>query len=376
MRKVLLLLIGIISLIGLSGVSAQATPIQFCGDLAKADCELLTASSKAMQALQSAGMHFQLDFAMDGLPTTPRSVSFTLIGDGAFTVDSKRLSALGDPSKLTQNMQEFPKLVEEVFKAIAADVTLLLRFPDSLVNLASRSGSALPSKVGLSVRMVDGYGYVNLNKLAELDTSGTLPRGWYGIDLAGFYRRALEDQMGSLGALPNTNNLSADPQLLATYVKIERLADAQRAGQTLAVFKSTYDLGAAFANPTMQRMLRQQLEGNNAFRGMNMDQIMTMYERLFQGFVFDVTQHIGLEDKYVHQMTMKLDWKPDFSALAPLMGSSATASLPRLTFRMDLQAELNQFNQTPAITAPPNATIIPIDTLLPGRRTALLRPTA
>jgi hypothetical protein len=371
---ILTLLLAAFALLG-GVVSAQDFPV-FCGDLSDDDCTLLTEATETMRGVESAIFHLDFDFAMSGLPDSAMdSINFQIGGDGAFAVDGDALSTLGafymSPEDIVENIEELPAMFEEAIQAISADVTLVIEIPPELSEL---SPTAMPEQVSLSARLVDGFAYVNLDKLAELDTSGSMPRGWQGIDLAGLYRDLLEQQIpsmnGLLSSMTGFGSMSAftDPEYLATFTTVERLDDSEVDGQAAAAFETTLDYGALFSDPTMLDVMRSSLEGMGGFGGTKpdretIDMMMNMYATMFDGLELEMTQTVGLDDHYVHQLGVFMDWTPAFGAM---MGMSS-ANMPEMRFVMDVHVDLARFNDAPEISAPEDVTIYPIEGLLSRR---------
>jgi hypothetical protein len=370
---ILTLLLAAFALLG--GVaSAQDFPV-FCGDLSDDDCALLTEATETMRAVESAIFHLDFDFAMSGLPDTAmESINFQIGGDGAFAVDGDALSALSafsmSPEDLLENIEELPAMVEEAIQAIAADVTLVIEIPPEL---SEQSPTPLPERVSVSARLVDGFAYVNLDKLAELDMSGSMPRSWQGIDLAGLYRSLLERQMpsmnGMLSSMAGFGSMSAftDPEFLSSFTTVERLEDSEVDGQAAAVFETTLDYGALFSDPTMLDIMRSSVEGMGGFGGTKpdpetIDMMMTMYATMFDGLELEMTQTVGLDDHYVHQVGVFMDWTPAFGAM---MGVSS-ANMPEMRFVMEVHVDLARFNDAPEISAPEDAHIYPYEGMFPS----------
>ncbi|MEO8611144.1 MAG: hypothetical protein ABI690_24825 [Chloroflexota bacterium] len=368
MRKTLLLLVFMLAVFG--GVaSAQELPTTFCGKLSDADCGILTDSGAAMRGLHSAAFNFQLDVNLTNVPeSNTTDVHFKLTGNGAYAITPEALSALMlSPSEMLQNMDKMPQILEDAIKAISADTTLILFLPP---NLPGRN-EPLPDKVGLSLRMVDGIGYANLDKLAGLDSTGDMPHGWVGVDLAGYLQQSMNAQAGAMSGLSgmNLDTMSAltDPDFINSYMTVTRSDDTTIDGQNAAVFNQSIDLGALFSSDTFQKMIREQLNSSSSVTGMganNIDSVLSLYSTLFKGFVVNATQTIGLEDHFVHQINMTLDWALDFSGIASSFGDTgSTISTPPINISLNLQAGLSHFNNAPEITAPDNAVIMPLDKL-------------
>ncbi len=375
MRRSLLLLVLLLAVF--SGTAmAQDLPQTFCGDLAESDCSILTDSATAMRGLTSAAFNFQMDFGMSDIPEFDGDINFSLSGDGAYAIDPETLSALmASPEELMQNMENLPKILQDAIKAISADANLVMTLPQNLPDM----DRPLPNKVGLSLRMVDGIGYINLDKLAELDPSGDLPRGWQGLDIATLVGQALAQQTDMLEDMPNMGtsmdamSMFADPEFINRYITVTRAADVTVEGQSAAVFNMSIDLGALFSDPAYQEMLLGQIQSMTDSMGSSdmpsqsdLDDIMKLYSTLFDGFVFNTTQTIGLDDHYVYQAGMTLDWALDFSSMGAAFGETSSPKMPPININFDFQASLSQFNNAPEISAPEDAEMVPLGDLMGG----------
>lgn len=379
MRKSLLLLVLLLAVFSGSAM-AQEFPQTYCGDLAEADCSILTESVTAMQGLTSAAFDFQMDFGMSDIPDFDGDINFSLSGDGAYAFDAATLSALmaspADMMDMMQNMEELPQMLQDILKGISADANLVMTLPQNLPD----TDRPLPDKIGLSIRMVDGIGYVNLDKLAELDPSGDLPRGWQGLDIATLAGQALAQQSDSLSEMPNMDmnmdmmSMFANMEFVNDHITVTRAEDVTVEGQNAAVFNTSIDLGGLFSDPAYQEMLMGQIEtmtesmDSDAMPSQSdMDNIMTLYSTLFDGLEFNTTQTIGLDDHYVYQTAMTLDWALDLNSMGAAFGETSSANIPPINISFDFEANLSQFNNAPEITAPEDAQMVPLDGMMGGR---------
>jgi hypothetical protein len=275
---------------------------------------------------------------------------------------------------MMQNMEQLPQMMETILTGISADTTLLLFLPQNLPDM----DEPLPEKVGVSMRLVDGVGYINLDKLAELDTSGEMPRGWIGLDLADFMSQALAAQsdmldempMGSMDMNMDMYSMFADPEFMSSYMTVTRGADTTVDGAAAAVFEMDIDLGALFSSETYQQMLRDQIAtmmdqmGDSGLSSSDFEDVMSLYSTLFDGFAIHTTQTIGLNDHYVRAIGATLDWTLDFSEMGAAFGAMDELDMEPITLNVDFQAGLSQFNNAPTITAPEDAMIVPLESLL------------
>lgn len=375
MRRSLLLLVLLLAVF--SGTAmAQDLPQTYCGDLSESDCSILTESATAMRGLTSAAFDFQMNFGMSDIPDFDGDINFSLSGDGAYAFDAATMSALmASPADMMQNMDNLPQVVEDVLKGISADANLLMTLPQNLPDM----DQPLPSRVGLSLRMVDGIGYINLDKLAELDPSGDLPRGWQGLDIATLAAQALAQQSDSLNNMPNMGmntdmmGVFANQEFINRHLTVIRAEDTTVDGQIAAVFNTSVDLGGLFSDPAFQELLvgqiqsmTESMDSGDMPSQSDMDDILKLYSTLFDGFVFNSTQTIGLDDHYIHQTAMTLDWALDLSSMGAAFGGSSSTRIPPINISFDFEANLSQFNNAPEITAPEDAQMVPLDELMGG----------
>lgn len=334
-----------------TGVSAQDAP-SFCGGLSEPDCSILTDSQETMGALESAAAKFKLDMTFSGIPDAPGTVTISLLGDGRYTITNA--DAL---QNFAANMSDDPAgAMEDLFKAFSLGGTFILQLPADLM------GEDKPNRGAFSVRLVDGFVYANFDKLVELIGGSSRPSGWMGFDLAGFYGR-LFDQMG--GNLGRTQNPPDNIDVISDFVTIERIEDVEADDQNFATFRYTIDYGELLSNESFRNAIRNQLENTDTMGQIDVDAVMDLYAQAFDAMELEVTQMVGLEDHYVHHLALQLDWTLDMAALGAVIGRS-TAGMSNITINMSMDADLSQFNEAAPIEAPENATIFPIDSMLPA----------
>lgn len=369
MRKLTLLLL-LVSLMA-AGVTAAQGEV-YCGDLSEVDCALLKDSQVVMQELESAGLQVAVDFSMNNPEPergAPNTINFQLELDGAYAVDKAAMpEMLLKPEDLAANMEQFPALFEGLLTSIAADGNLVIHIPKEMAGL---SPAKLPEEVGLSFRLVDGVAYVNLEGIAELDRSGTVPKGWLGIEFAALYRKLLEQQGGgifdTLNMAPYMNLGSQMEETANQFATVERLDDITIDGQKAAVFKTTMDMEGMMNSPAFEGIIRAATtqsmmssgEMTEAEAEKAIEQMMPMMSQVFKGYTMEVTEAIGLEDHYSYQTTINMVMPMDMSKV------EGGPSKP-LDMRVNVQITMSQFNDAPEITAPEDATIIPMEGILEG----------
>jgi hypothetical protein len=366
MRKGFLLLAVLLTLSGV--IWAQDVEF-FCGDLNNADCDLLKESSATMSLLESAVFHFDFEFGFaDDSSLFGQGFNFRLVGDGSFLLDAAILEELNNNAEAMQNNPTLmAEMMQRAVQSISADMTVILEIPEEFASLMSTSSASIPSRIPFDLRLVDGFGYINLDKIAELDRSGQLEGGWYGLDIAGLYRAFLEVTPTTPQTQPPITNFSDFDSQFAT---LERIDDAEKAGQTLAVFHADYDIAAILQDPTFADAFKEGFAESMRAQGFTAREAERMAEQsiaLFETMTLAIRQSVGTEDKYLHNMTINFTWTPDMNALMAMAGAPGGSGFGSmdLEFTLDLSVDLSQFNDAPRAEAPENATIIPLRMLLP-----------
>lgn len=372
MRKIISLLVILCLTFGLGGtVLAQAEPPPvFCGDLSDSDCTILTDSAEAMRGLHSASAAFSLDASVGNLPEpSPDTIGINIAGVGAFSLGDDAMVLMTNPNALLENPEDLPQVIEQTLRAISADLTVTISLPEGTRALAEQNGGQeLPERVGFSMRMVEGIGYANLSKLAALDTSGTLPRGWMGTDVAELMRRVLEEalkQGTDLSTLNTTSTLDSQAmiELANSYLTVERVDDITIDGQDVAVFHTTADLQALLTSDEYRQLLQDQLEqAGTKITDRDLDQFIEIYQQLTDGLEIEMQQSIGLDDHFVHSSGFTVRWNLDLNSL--FGGMSGSSRQDPLDISLDFGLTLSQFDSVPTITAPDDAQVFPVDTVL------------
>jgi hypothetical protein len=371
MKQILriVLLLSVILLISSGLVKAQDPSKTFCGDLSKEDCALVTGSEAVMQSLDSHSFKLDAMMGLTGIPNMPTDkMNLHLTGSGALVTDHKALPDMSkfDPASLMKDQKAIFNLIAGAIPALSADLQFTLEIPAEIRKMPGNT--KLPETVKLSLRLVDGNFYVNTADLAMFMPQGKSPADWMGINLPDMITAILKQpnlstsmssMTGGMSMGTNMAGMFSDPKSLGTFIKIERLADAEVNSRKVAVFKTTLDYPAMFAMPGMQDMLKQQMNAaGTKMSDKDIKVIMDQIQGMAKGLQFSSTQNIDLETKYVHQTDINMVF--DFSSMKKQMGSA---------FVMSLNATVTQddFNSVPAITAPKGAMVIPVESFLPSK---------
>ncbi len=366
MRKIAiiaLLLIGCIS----GAAFAQETTPQFCGTLSPDDCAILSQSQQAMASLDSASVNMQIDLTITNVPDIDAPITLNITGSGAYSGLGKLRSDLSaaatDPSQL----------LVALLTDFNADLTITINLPPGtqrLLGLAIRD-----SQITFQERLVDGFGYLNMDSLQSLTRSSAL-RGWYGLDLANFVKSAIQQNpelfnnpmgdtgdTGSTGRMQDYQAMFGDPAFINRFIQIERTDDGS---SSIATFDITLNMGSLMGSHEFQELLRQQMQRQNP--SMDDDEIgqaTTISSQMFKGIDITLSEEIDTEDGYLH--SIKGSFLFDSSGMMATMGESGSGDkTPAPQFNLDFSYTYSDFNDAPAISAPPNPVIIPYQSLLRG----------
>ncbi len=163
---------------------------------------------------------------------------------------------------------------------------------------------------------------------------------WYGgqeeTDFSSFDTSALDfnSLMGSLG-IDLTN--------VATTTRGD---DAELHGQAMATFSTSIDIGqllnALLASPAVGEALG--MGGEEAMSPEELQMISAFLVPMLEGTSLDAEQWIGLDDGYVHEVSVNLVLSLDMTMFAPEAGA--------LTGELRFNMEMDSFNQPVDVTIP------------------------
>jgi hypothetical protein len=161
--------------------------------------------------------------------------------------------------------------------------------------------------------------------------------------------------------------------LLDPYIIVERLADEERGGASVAVFRTTLKLGKLVSSPDFTRLLRQAADAMVAAAGEEVDTqelgmsilgAQLLANMLAHATEFEIVQTVGLDAPYIYDNHVSLQL--DLSGLLMMVAMSGD-ELPaelrdaRPIFTFDMKASYSDFDAAPAVEAPENVEILPFD---------------
>ena len=374
---------------------AQDLPEPFCGKLTEEDCGILTSSQEAMQEVGSGVYNSEINFLLSGVPGLPvKEISFNVTQDATYALDPELSVQLAEmqtmtPEEMADNMEEMVDLLLEVYGSLAYDGVMHLTMPEELAAfISAQAQTKVPEEIQLQVRMVDGYGYLNLEDLAVFapDNADQL-QGWAGIDLLSIMKAGLQQslqqgamdtsQMGPMAGLSIGNLLGSEENraLIEPYIAVERQRDDTAGDQDVAVFQTTFNMGGFVGSPLFRDLVVSQLPTINQLAETNLTEqevteSLTMLSfvgpMLFTGLDFHSSRAIGLEDFFVYKSDFVFDW--DLSSLVGVarmvdsdgqMGLSTMLGDTAPVINFEVSTAASEHNTAPEITAPEDAQIIP-----------------
>ena len=364
MRKITLIALLIVCCFGGAAFAQEATP-QFCGTLAQDDCAILQKSQQAMAGLDSASFAAQVDITVSNVPDLKGPLTINITGSGSYggmgklrdDMTSAATTAATDPSQL----------IVKLLTDLDADFSITFNLsPEAMQQLGVQMRD---SSITVQERLVDGIGYLNLDTLqALMGSGGSSLKGWYGLDLANLVKAAIQqmpqmfnNSMGNMGMMQDYQKAFSDPDFMNRFVKIERSDDGST---STATFDITLNLGTLMGSPEFQSMMRQQMQTQNPSMSDDaMNQAMAMESQMFKGIDVKLSEDISSDDGYVQ--SIKGNFSFDSTGMMATMNNPSSASASATPkFSIDFTYTYSNFNDAPTITAPPNAIIIPYQSLL------------
>jgi len=382
---------------GIAQSDPPPLPPPFCGELSDADCQLLADAQELMSGVASMNMTLGLDAGLTGIPEVAdedlqfgMNLDMTMHLDPALNATMRTITAL-PPQELLEAMDEFSATVVEFYETLGMSMKMEMALPGLLrAALEAEEGVTLPDRIAMNVRIVDGYAYIDMDALAasfpemqaELEAEGI--DGWIGVDFAGQMERELS---GAIAA-PDVSTLQSMQMSLAfnqmmmdetmrglldPYIIVERLADEERNGAAVAVFRTTLDLGDLVADPDFTQLLRQAADTAVAMSGEPVDQqelgagilgVQLLANMLARAAEFEIVQTVGLDAPYTYDnnVFMQLDLS-SLIMMAAMSGEDIPAELraAKPIFTFDMNASYSDFDVAPAIEIPEDAEILPLD---------------
>jgi hypothetical protein len=396
MRKHVLTLFLVLALaLSTTGAAlAQELPEPFCGDLADEDCEVIQNSQAALLEVDSYTSTSELEFYLTGVPDLPvEELAFSWTQDVNIAMDPELMQEMAafmtmPPEEMMENTEAMTNFALEFYKGLDLDADFTLTMPEEIAELLSADSPVeIPAEISLQVIMVDGFGYVNTEDLAVFEPSIADMGEWVGIDFVGLMEMGFEQSMaaqdpmqqqgmmtgfavGSMFSSEEIRNLFED------YLVIERGNDAEVSGEDAAVFTTSFDFPGFVASEGLWNLLEENLDlinqlSETKFTAAELQQgrmaLTFLGPAIFQTLNLETSQTIGLNDYYPYASEFDLSW--DLSTVMQFAQSMQGGNTPRAgqapaaEFSLTMSTTNSDFNDAPAIEAPEDAFIVPLEAL-------------
>lgn len=340
MRKGLLLVMLLLTVVSGAALAQTTTADVYCGDLSADDCAILQQSQTAMHDLTAAAFNLFVDVQIEA---EGEQMPISLVGSGAYSgLDRNADLSMGGDAALT------------ALRGFNAELMLTATLPQSMVEEADA-----PNTLTLELRLVDGVGYLNFDPLQPLINDPQFA-GWGGLDLAGLIGALLEenpDFLSELGSMAAGSGVDADmfmnmdTQAVEQYLTITRTDDGSG---TNATFETTVDFAGLLADPAFQDMLRSQMDASG--QGMTDADQQEAFDQMSTAFE-DATLLIRQEVDTTSGRTASLSVEFDVAV--------TDAADPSENGSASVTAMINyDYENVPTITAPENASVLPYQQLL------------
>lgn len=375
---------------------AQDLPEPFCGALSEDDCGLLVSAQEAALEVGSGVYNSEINFQLAGVPGLPvEEISFNLTQDASYALDPELMAELAamqmmSAEEMAENMDAMIDLMLNVYATLSYDGEMNLTLPaDIAALLSAEAGMPIPEEIRLQIRVVDGYGYLNLEDLipfAPPEQAEQL-QGWAGLDLLTLMKAGLQEgmQAGEMDSsmagfgLGNFLNSEEGRAMIEPYLIVSRDRDDTVGDQDVAVFTNKVDVGKFVGSPLFRDLVISQLDvineaADTSLTEQEVTEMLTMLSfvgpMLFTGLDFHTTQAIGLEDFYNYRSDFVFNW--DLSSLVGVarmvdsdgqMGLSAMMGDVAPVINFEIATDASDHNNAPEITAPADAQIIPPEAL-------------
>jgi hypothetical protein len=376
---------------------AQDLPEPFCGNLSEDDCGILVSAQEAALEVGSGVYNSEINFQLAGVPGLPvEEISFNVTQDASYAVDPALMAELAamqmmSAEEMAENMEAMVDLMLNLYATLSYDGEMNLTLPEDIAALLSaQAGIDIPEEIRLQIRVVDGYGYLNLEDLvpfAQSPEDAEQLQGWAGLDLLTLMKAGLQegmqegatDSFSSGFGMGNFLNSEEGRAMIEPYLIVSRDRDDTVGDQDVAVFTNKVDVGKFVGSPLFRDLVISQLDVINEAADTNLTEqevteMLTMLTfvgpMLFTGLDFHTTQAIGLEDFYTYRSDFVFNW--DLSSLVGVarmvdsngeMGLSAMMGDVAPVISLEVATDASDHNNVPEITAPEGAQIIPPDAL-------------
>ena len=262
-------------------------------------------------------------------------------------------------------------IIDTALRNIWLDMTVIIELPRSLLADLNTGGTQIPERLTADFRYVDGFMYLNMDKLAALNPDAT--QGWYGLDFAGLFNLVLLAQPDLRDSL--TLPQGAARSAAADFSGFTRIEDDHIGEQTIAVFQADVQFSDLLNDQLVRDAVVNELYNTMVSQGYlglygaaDLRGAAANYTELLNGLSVVVQERIGEDDHYLHGLKIDILWRPDTGAMISLFSSPDPLGLAAAAFDFTIHFSLglSGHNNVNPIPVPENPTILPLSDLLNG----------
>ncbi|MBK8029408.1 MAG: hypothetical protein IPK17_07800 [Chloroflexi bacterium] len=340
MRKGLLLVLLLLTVVSGAALAQTTTGEVYCGDLSADDCAILEQSQTAMQNLTAASFDLFVDVQIEA---EGEQMPISLVGSGAYSgLDRNADLSLDGMAALT------------ALRGFNAELMLTATLPQSLVE-----ESESPNTLTLELRLVDGVGYPQFRSAAAAHQGPAV----HGLGRSGsrradrraprrqsrdFQRTRLDGRW--FGRQPEMFT-NMDTQAVEQYLTITRTDEGSGANAT---FETTVDFAGLLADPAFQDTLRQQMDASGqGTTEADQQEAFDQVSSAFQDATLLIRQEVDTASGRTASLSVEFDVAVTDAEDPSENGSAAVTAM------IDYDYE-----NVPTLTAPENASVLPYQQLL------------
>ncbi len=352
---------------------AQGEPPAYCGQLSPEDCAILTGAQEAMLALSSTRFGADITYALTSSDPEMDAMSFAISMNGQLTWEPSLLQPyaalnLSDPAGMMNILTTAPETFVEFLRSLAGEFTVQMTMPPEM--LTELDTAEMPPTV---LRLVDDVWYLNMGTIVDAtDDANFAAPSWLGLDLATMYEHAFSamadrgDEQEGLSELLASDTFVAmmDPAFWSEFATVVRLPDEAIDGRPVAVFQVALDYGAMVNSELFHTAMGEYMGFMMDSMGFEDADLSGPYREamtaMLNSTTFTFEQWIGLEDGYLHRMTVDMGFNMEIAKMmSALVPDEDMGDVPdQIGMSMALTLNLSAFNEPVEVTAPENAQVI------------------
>lgn len=390
---------------------AKADKQNYCENIAKDDCKIISDSEEAMQEISSAVTFTEMAIELRDIPNIPFSVAgfqyeqettMNMSDDVVAMIADMRKMSPADVEELINDPAALIELYEEILAGTSTAIDMRLELSDEVAEIADMAlrqelGVSLPETITLSIIIDDGVLYADLESISEfIPDMGSMLQGWVGAEIAPLLELAKAEvanqipaNQAELSGLNNPINMNPAGPLVAQigtldlsnqfiqFLNVERDEDGVIGGEDVAVFRTTFDFDTFFESPIFRQLFLQIMADQGEMdveelTEAEIEEMITTVQMIgpiiLKDLNLDVVEGVSLADSYLLSREFLMEWDMT-SVLAMAEGADDGIRLPAGAepfFSMEVNTYTEQFNEDVEIEVPEGALLLPIEAMLMG----------